>query len=161
MTATNDYIGAGAGLQLEALRGARAIGRLAMTVLGVSLLIAAVMLWVAPGASFDADLAVMKAVLTAVMAAAGWAAISAGRTRAVQQEVEVDLVRREVRLVVRHSGGDEVQRTCAFADLGAAEAAHGVIGLWDADGVHLADVALRDKVTARLLTSALRDAGKL
>ncbi|MEL7097981.1 MAG: hypothetical protein AAGM84_04055 [Pseudomonadota bacterium] len=161
MTATNEFINDGVDLRMEPLRGARAIVRLLLTMLGVGLVIAALMLWVMPGSSFDADLLLMKGVLSVTMGAAGWAALSAGRTRPVAREIEVDLVRREVRVVQRRPSGDSVEHVCAFRDLGRAETAHGVVGLWDADGVHLADVALRDRTAGRLLTSALRDAGKL
>ncbi|MEO0937023.1 MAG: hypothetical protein AAFY38_02590 [Pseudomonadota bacterium] len=148
-------------LRLPPVRGARAMRRLCLHMLGAGLIFAIGMLWIAPGAIWDANLVLIKLALSVLMGAAAWALLSAGRDGIAPAEVEVDLVRREVRVLHRGRGRDIIAKTCAFDALSGAECADGIIGLWGPDGAHLADVALRDRTAARLLTSALKDAGKL
>jgi len=134
-------------------RGAQRLG-------GAALVLAAIGLWVMPGASWDADLALFKLGLSVILGFAGLAILQAGRAQPLVQ-VEVDTVRREVRLV-RGAGQDRtvVSRTL-ISDLGPAEI-HGTMArLWAADGALVAEVAMSDPDLRRSLTAALRDAGKI
>lgn len=140
--------------------GQRWVTRIAQRLGGITLVLASVGLWVTPGALWGTDLALIKLGVSLLMGFAGLAILHAGRTQHTV-EVEIDTVRREVRLV-RGRGKDRtvVSRTSLF-DLGPAEVHGNMIRLWAPDGALVAEVAMTDAGVRSSLTSALRDAGKL
>ncbi|MEM7720590.1 MAG: hypothetical protein AAF222_15440 [Pseudomonadota bacterium] len=128
-------------------------------ILGGGWVIGGVLLWAMPGATASYDVALLKMGLTVILWMSG-ALMLYGALRPVPwEQVDIDLVRREVR--VRGVGGTEDVQICRFSKLGRAEMTDGVIGLWGPDGTFWADVDVPDADVQRLLVSALRDAGKL
>lgn len=141
--------------------GGRMILRGAQRLIGASLTLAALGLWFAPGSSWESDVMLFKLILsiTAVLAGIGFMTASI-RPRA--PEVEIDTVRREVRVVRRIAGASPViLQSCKFEKLSRAERTGPIVRLWDKGGQFLAEVSLTDRQTFTNLVSGLRDAGKL
>ncbi|WP_299149629.1 hypothetical protein [uncultured Tateyamaria sp.] len=140
--------------------GQRMLIRGAQRLVGVALVLAAFGLWIEPGAIWDADLALFKFALSLAIGFAGLICLQSARA-VVGVEVEIDTVRREVRLV-RGSGRARtlVSRT-RIRDLGPAEWCGAMVRLWAHDGALVAEVALSDPALRKGLIDALRDEGKL
>lgn len=131
-----------------------------MSFLGAALMLAAAGLWIAPGSDWSADLLLIKLVVSLVIGFTGLALLQQGQTPAAA-EVEVDTVRREIRLVRRSLRGDELVSRTKYEDMDRAELNGAHLILWGQDDVMLAEVALTDPVLRRSLLSGLSDAGKL
>ena len=142
------------------INGQRWLARSAQRIAGAGLVLAALGLWVAPGASWDGDLALIKLGLSLMIGFAGLTILHAGRAQPTV-EIEIDTVRREVRLV-RGKGKTRtlVSRT-RIRDLGQAELHGNMMRLWADDGALVAEVAMINPDMRRSLTAALRDEGKL
>lgn len=119
-----------------------------------------VLLWLSPGAETTADLVAIKLVLSVALLGGAGVALMA-RVAPDHSEIEVDTIRREVRLMT----GRGRNRTCLartkFADLGQAEQHGDTVCLWDETGALLAEVCLPDPGARARLAGALQDAGKL
>lgn len=162
MTATADFT-IPEGVAHEPVRmtnGARMLVRGGQRLLGAALAMAAVGLWVAPGSSWESDVMLFKLILsfTGLLAAFGLMNASA-RPRA--PEIEIDTIRREVRLVRREKQERVVLQSSSFGELAHAEFDGANVQLWGADGDFLAEVALSDRKALASLLAGLRDAGKL
>ena len=141
--------------------GGRMIIRGAQRLLGVSLALAAVGMWLAPGASWENDVMLFKLILSlmAILAGVGLLQASA-KPKAV--EVEIDTIRREVRLMrPAPDGSFALIEHCAFADLARAERDDTLIRLWGPSNKLLAEVNMSDRAVLHTLVSGLRDTGKL
>lgn len=161
MTALSDFMADAAPSDYpQMVDGRRWAIRSVQTLGGATLILSALGLWVAPGASWDADLALMKLGLSLFLGFAGLAIVQLGRARPIVQ-VEIDTTRREVRLVRISGRHKELVDRTRMCDLGRAEARHGTVSLYDAHGDLIADVALSDPQTRTSVMGALRDAGKL
>ncbi|GAA6177908.1 hypothetical protein [Sulfitobacter pacificus] len=163
MTETAEYMNA----QPKAIEpvsmvdGGRMIIRGTQRLVGVSLTLAALGLWLAPGATWESDIMLFKLILSlsAVIAGLGLISQSAGQRA---PEIEIDTIRREVRLVRRQRGAaDQILQSCSFAKLAHAEQDGNTVRLWDQAGRFLAEVKLTDRASLRSLVTGLRDAGKL
>ncbi len=160
-TATNPQTDVPATEPLNMADGGRMILRGAQRLIGASLTLAALGLWFAPGSSWESDVMLFKLILsiTAVLAGIGFMSASV-RPRA--PEVEIDMVRREVRVVRRMVGAAPViLQSCKFAKLSRAEQAGPIVRLWDKGGQFLAEVSPTDRQAFTSLISGLRDEGKL
>lgn len=145
---------------VQALDGGRLMMRGGQSLLGAALIIAAVGLWVMPGSEFSSDVMLMKLVLSLTAVCIGIMLTQQAKTP-VTPEVEIDTVRREIRLVRRTGEQLECVKSCKFSDLDRAEV-HGThVTLWGQGNVMLAEVALTDPQARRSLMSGLVDAGKL
>lgn len=164
MTATTDFThNAALNAPARTLDGGRWVVRILQRFGGGVLILAAFGLWLQPGALWDADLVLFKFVVSLVMGFAGLAMVQNGRSLPAAQ-VEIDTVRREVRLVRAGSArvrSDHVIARTGFDALGQAEMLGQMVRLWAEDGTLIAEVALSDPDMRRGLISALRDAGKL
>ncbi len=172
MTAISNYLaksqalsGAVLSAPVRSLDGARALMRLMRRIVGAALVLAAAGLWFSPDHDMTADLALIKLVLSLVAGLAGVALIQ-GWSAPDAPEVEIDVVRRRVRLVRRSHGlgsssSEDIVHDCSFAELGHVEKHHDTVTLWDAQGNLLAEVAPTDRATLSFLVAGLRDAGKL
>ena len=77
-------------------------------------------------------------------------------------KIEIDTIRREVRLVRPVAEGKNiVLKRCGFADLARAEWEGVKVRLWDKNNAPLAEVTLNDRNVMTSLVSGLRAAGKL
>lgn len=168
MTATADFMPPNAGTATnnysEPARmadGGRMMIRGAQRLTGVSLMLAALGIWMAPGATWDADIMLFKLILSVVAAIAGLGLLNASSTPRAP-EVQIDTIRREVRLVRRLHGSEPlVLQSCSFADLAHAEHEGSNVSLWDQSGIFLAEVSLTDRTALTSLVSGLRDEGKI
>lgn len=141
--------------------GGRMILRGVQRLLGASLTIAALGLWLAPGSSWESDVMLFKLILsiTAILAGIGFMGAS---IRPPAPEIEIDTVRREVRVVRRMIGASPViLQSCKFDKLSRAEQAGPIVRLWDKGGKFLAEITLTDNKVLSSLVSGLRDEGKL
>lgn len=140
--------------------GSRWLKRSAQRLGGAALMTAAAGLWVQPGASWDADVMLIKLGLSLTLGLAGLAVLQAGRA-VPPVEVEIDTIRREVRLMRGKGRARQLVTRTALAELGPAEVQGNMVRLWSGDGALIAEVALTDPAIRRSLTGALRDADKL
>ena len=141
--------------------GGRMVVRGAQRLLGVSLALAAVGLWMAPGSSWESDVLLFKLILSlmAILAGAGLLQASA-KPKSI--EVEIDTIRREVRLMrPAPDGSAALIERCAFADLTRAERNDTLVRLWGPRNTLLAEVNMSDRAVLHTLVSGLRDTGKL
>lgn len=138
----------------------RMIARGSRRMVGATLILAALGLWIAPGGSWDADIALIKLGLSLFSGFAGLAVLS-GEPVVAPVQVEIDTVRREVRLVRGKGRARELVSRTAVRDLGQAEMDGAMVRLWDSKGTLLAEVALSDPAVRRGLMSVLRDEGKV
>ncbi|WP_298971412.1 hypothetical protein [uncultured Roseobacter sp.] len=145
---------------VRTLDGSRMIMRGVQGMVGVALILTALGLWVAPGASWDHELMLFKLLASAVGGMMGIALLQ-GFARPAPPKVEVDTIRHEVRLV-RTRGKDRfVLDRCSFKNLTRVENSGTYVKLWGKNDALLAEVAASDRVAHRSLVTALRVAGKL
>ncbi|MFK7834921.1 MAG: hypothetical protein AB8B60_01760 [Sulfitobacter sp.] len=141
--------------------GGRMIVRGVQRLLGASLALAAIGLWIAPGSSWESDVMLFKLILSITALLAGLGMMSSS-SRPTPPEVEIDTIRREVRLVRRMAGDTTmVLQSCSFAELAHAELKGSIVRLWDKGGAFLAEVSLVDRKALGSLVAGLRDEGKL
>lgn len=140
--------------------GGRLIVRIAQRLIGSALVLAALGMWVIPGSDWGADLALMKLMISLCLGLCGIGLIHAGKEKPFP-EVEIDMIRREARLVRRDQSDVALLARCKFDDLAKVEHEGEMVRLWDSNDVLLAEVTLSDPTTRRSLLSALRLAGKL
>jgi hypothetical protein len=171
MTATTDFMPTQAaplgndvfGVQsapAHALDGSRLVVRATQAFIGAVLILAAVGLWAMPGSDWSGDLLLIKLVLSLMMVLGGIAMLHTPNT-SIAPEIEIDTIRREVRVVRRGDDGDDVLSAHKFADLERAEMQGAHMVLWAKGGVMLAEVAMSDPKIRSSLTSAMMQAGKL
>lgn len=144
----------------HALDGSRLVVRGTQAFIGAVLLLAAVGLWAMPGSDWSGDLLLIKLVLSLMMVLGGIAMLHTPST-STAPEVEIDTIRREVRVVRRGKDSDDVLSAHKFADLEHAEMQGAHMVLWAKGGVMLAEVAMSDPKIRASLTAAMMQAGKL
>lgn len=163
MTVTSEFMDADTPVMahVRIADGGRMLVRAAQRFAGVTLGLAALGLWLAPGAGWESDVMLFKLILSLTAVIAGLALLqSSVRPRAPQ--IEIDTIRREVRLVrPSKSRARAVLQRCAFADLGRVERVGAHLRLWDHEDVFMAEVTMSDRASLNSLVSALCDAGKL
>ena len=140
--------------------GQRWLVRCGQRIVGAALVLAALGLWVHPGALLEADVLLMKFALSLTLGLGGLIVLQMGGL-VPAGDVEIDTVRREVRLVRGTGGARHIVSRTRMADQGRAEQDGVMTRLWAQDGALIAEVALSDAALRSSLTSALRDAGKL
>jgi hypothetical protein len=140
--------------------GARMMMRGGQNILGVSLMLAAVGLWVMPGSDLSSDVLLMKLALSLTAVGVGLSLAQQGKPQSMP-EVQIDTIRREVRLVRAKGAIKEVIKTCKFADLDRAEIEGAHVVLWAPGNVMLAEVPMTDPQSRNSLMLGLMDAGKL
>lgn len=145
---------------VRAVDGNRMMMRGLQGVVGFALILTALGLWFAPGATWAPDLMLMKLLASAVGGMVGLALLQSF-VRPSAPKVEIDTISHEVRLV-RTRGKDRfILDRCAFKDLTLVENSGTHVQLWGKDETLIAEVAATDRVTHRSLVTALRVAGKL
>lgn len=163
MTATAEFMNVEAA-KLEQVRmadGGRMVVRAVQRVFGAALTLAAIGIWVAPGASWESDVMLFKLVLSVTALLAGFGLMHSS-SAPTAPEVEIDTIRREVRLLRPASDGSaQVLQRCAFSALSRAEQRGGHVRLWGPSGALLAEVTLTDRDALKSLIAGLRDADKL
>lgn len=165
MTAASDFMNADttapALAPVRAADGGRMLVRAAQRLTGVALVIAALGLWLAPGASWENDVMLFKLILSLTAGLAGLGLMQSSATPNTP-EIEIDTIRREVRLVrLVKDGKNIVLHRCAFSELARAEQDGVHVRLWDKTNALLAEVSLTDRTAMISLMSGLRAAGKL
>jgi hypothetical protein len=140
---------------------ARVMQRSVQRLMGASLMVAAVGLWVMPGSSWDTDLLLFKLALSLTGGLAGFGLLLASSTPR-DPRVEIDTIRREVRVVRPAKGvGDIILRRCGFDDLARAEQDGPRVRMWDRNDDLLVDITMKNRDALFSLVGGLRDVGKL
>lgn len=172
MTATADFMeGEDASFlsedkQTSALRNrptdeGRVMQRSVQRLMGASLMVAAVALWVMPGSSWDTDLLLFKLALSVTGGMAGFGLLMASAAPR-DPRVEIDTIRREVRVVRPTKGtGDMILRRCGFDDLARAEQDGPRVRMWDRNDDLLVDITMKNRDALFSLVGGLKDVGKL
>lgn len=143
------------------LDGSRLMLRLLLRLCAVSFALVAVLVWLAPGATWESDIMLFKLALSlgAVVCTVGFWQAS---LPPVPPTVEVDIAGLEVRVVREVSGqAPRIIERCAFGDLEAVDLNGRHIVLWSRGGRLLADITLSNVQTHARLLAALRSLGKL
>lgn len=139
---------------MRVIEGSRMVLRAAQRLIGSAMTLAAICLWIVPGASFEQDVMLFKLVLSITAFICGLALIHASAAPEAP-DVEVDVADRVVRLVRNLPGGRSViLQSCSFAELTRAYREGPIVRLWGQDGVFLAEITLADpKIMDRLMTA--------
>lgn len=139
----------------------RMVIRGSQRLLGVSLGLAAVGLWLAPGSSWENDVMLFKLVLSLMAVLAGMGLLQASM-RPKAPQVEIDTIRREVRLTrPADDGSAKLLERCTFANLSRAEREGTHVRMWGPGHTLLAEVTLNDATALNSLLAGLSDEGKL
>lgn len=143
------------------LDGGRFVMRLAMRLGAVSFAMVVLLVWIAPGATWDADVLLFKlalSVVSSLIAAALWK----GSKPQGKPSVEVDIANMEVR-VMRQRGNAPARiiERCSFAELEAVDLNGRHIILWSKGKRLLADITLSNATAHASLLASLRSVGKL
>tara|TARA_R110002049_G_scaffold10127_2_gene50291 strand:- start:86950 stop:87444 length:495 start_codon:yes stop_codon:yes gene_type:complete len=163
MTATADFMPPDPSIA-DAARigdGSRLLVRAVQRLAGASLTLAAVGLWLMPSAAGEEGVLLFKLILSVTAVLAGLCLLQASAAPRAPQ-VEIDTIRREVRLVRDgHEGQRAVLGRCRFGDLSRVEHRGAHLRLWDENDNFLVEVTLTDRSTMNSLVAGLQDAGKL
>ncbi|WP_147104058.1 hypothetical protein [Tateyamaria sp. syn59] len=127
---------------------------------GAILVLGAIGVWLEPTNYAGADLVVMKLAVSLFLSLAGFMILQDRRVTD-SPDVEIDTVRRELRVVTGAGRHRKVTRRTAIRDLGKAQVIGDTVRLKAANGDVLADVSMSDARVRRHLCGALHDAGKL
>lgn len=138
--------------------GARSFFKLLQRLLGAALVLAALGLWIIPGASWAADLALVKLSFSLAMGFSGLALWQLG-TVVNRIEIELDTKTYEARVVVNAMGRTVTMMQCRFNELQRVDLDKDTLRLWDKNGHFLAEIDLCQPIVKERLLSALRDAG--
>lgn len=145
-------------VRLKVRDGARDAVRFAQRFGGVALSFAALGLLLLPfGGTSTAEVLtkLMVALVLGFIGAALWQSGSPVPT----PELEIDMVRREVRLVRWMQDRRAVVKRRRFADLERADFEGDTVQLWEKDNNLLAEVSVRDEMGLRSLRRAMTDEG--
>jgi hypothetical protein len=120
----------------QQLRGAsRVLSRALSSFFGATLMASAVGLWLVPSDFMDAEMMLIRLVLSLIMFAAGAVLMQNGRDRTAI-EIEVDPKRAELRLIERGDDGiARLTQVVGFKDIGHVDMKDGVITLMDHNDV--------------------------
>lgn len=139
--------------------GARSVLRTIQRFCGAVLVLAALGLWVTPGANWAMDVALFKLALSLAMGFSGLALWQLG-TACQHFEIELDTDQGEVRLMQMIHGRMRAVVRCRFNELGRIEQDGDVLRLWDGNGNYIAEVELCEARTRAKLLEAFRHAGQ-
>lgn len=145
---------------VRVLDSARSLLRLAQRFAGAVLVLAALGLWIVPGASWASELALVKLAVSLAMGFSGLALWQMGQpVRSV--EIELDTENLEARVIMNVMGRTTTVLNCRFNDLQRVDVDGDSLRLWDKNGRFLAEVDMcRPEVRSRLLR-ALEETGLL
>lgn len=143
---------------LRARDGVPFLVRTAQRFAGVSLSVAAVTLMIFPFGAGSTTEILCKMMVAIVLGFAGAALYQAG-SPVPTPELELDIIRREVRLVRWTGKSRTVARRVKFSDLSRAEFGDRSVRIWDGQDTMLAELTLSETGARRSLKSALMDEG--
>ena len=139
----------------------RFLARVACKMGAVTLGLAAVMLWIAQGATWESDVMLFKLVLSILAAYVVFALFQYSRPVA-PPSVEIYIARKELRLIRENEGsGPMLMERCAFEDLQAVDLCGRHITFWASGGRLLAEISLSNATAHATLLACLRGLGKL
>lgn len=138
----------------------RAVGMRGAGKFGIAMIVLAFAVWFAPESVFPAMPKIFKLFASlsfGFLGLAFWQSVS----DLGLPSVEIDTIRREIRLMRGFGKTRHVAGEYKFKDLAQAERVGNQIRLWGNDGTILVDVEMRDPAKMSSLVSGLRDEGKL
>lgn len=140
--------------------GARSIYCLLQRGLGAIFVLAALALWVLPGASWTGDDAIVKLAVSLTLGFSGLALWQMG-SKSHRLEIELDTETYEVRLSIVIMGKAISVLNCNFNDLSRVDQSGDHLTLWSAHGEILAQVEMCQSEVRKRLPIALQEAGLL
>lgn len=138
--------------------GRRAIVRGAQRLFGASLCFATLGLWMFDAGYGDPAEILSKLMVSIVMLFSGAALWQAGAPVS-RPELEIDLVRREIRLVRFGVGRKILVERCKFRELWRAEFRGQTVRIWEKDGGLMAEMAMGNAAALNRLRRVLRIEG--
>lgn len=135
--------------------------RLFGRVVGSAMFFAALLVWIAPGYEWGAEVMLLKVAISSVamLAGAGLLQLSAHDNLPM---VEIDPKASEIRQVRKDVFGSRVMiRTCAFQDIEKVEHDGSHLRIWGPGGFELVDTELADFEAVHTVVKKLRIYGKL
>jgi hypothetical protein len=163
MTATSDFMTERRLYKLSngATQGAQMMLRFLQRLGGVSLIVAASGLWLAPGADWSNDVMLVKIGLSASSLLMGFWLVFAGADKPLT-EIEIDLARKELRIFRPGAmGAMLVVHRSTFAQFGQIVRSGNMIRFWDAQGSFITDVNVSEQDIMEKLVSGLRSSGQI
>lgn len=143
---------------LDRLEGTSAVNRGGRIFFGSALVISAIGLWLIPVTDGDAAMQLIKLLISVMMVSLGMMFIFSLRQSEDLPEVQVDLAKRELRVLkLNRADKSYVEATHSFDSLGRITLEDCHLSAEDAEGNLLVSVPLRDEETAAALREALRD----
>ena len=142
--------------------GVRMILRAIHKMVGAALIIASMAIWFVGGANGDHDMMLFNLVLSFIAFVTGLAFLRSSESVPSEPEVQIDTIRREVRVVKTYKrAAPEVIERFAFADLARAEHTGNSVRIFGGQDTLLAEVTVARRDVLNSLLAGLRDAGKL
>jgi hypothetical protein len=132
--------------------GGTTVLRNALRVLGAAFVLASLAMWLAPGATWDSELMLMKLGASLICALCGLALMQM-IPAPEKGEIQFDAKRREVRIIDGASAKTVLRRS--YDSLGGAKVTRDVVTLWDTDGSELASFPIANDDTRRALSRQL------
>ncbi len=160
MAATSDFFieARAEPISLPYVVGSDAILRPIQMACGLGMIVAAFFLWIAPGATWDADLVLFKSVVTIILGFGGLMFLQTGRAAPGVQEVQIDLAAQRLSILRRNIRGAIVPQTFRLAQLRIERSSPDIVEFRDQHGAHIADVMLKDAQLRRHLLTAFQSA---
>lgn len=146
---------------LRAIVGPRVLLRYVQRMVGTGMFLAALLLWIAPGSNWGAEIMLMKLAISCVMILAGIGLFQASALEHLPT-VEIDVRKGEVRMVRKDVFGSRIlMETCAFQDIARAEQDGCNLRIWGPQNRELVDISLSDFDAMNEVVRKLRAFGKL
>jgi len=143
-----------------AVQGTQLMVRFLQRLGGVSLIVAASGLWLAPGADWSSDVVLVKIGLSASSLFLGFWLVFAGAAES-RTEIEIDLVRMELRIFRPGAmGAMLVVYRGRFADFGQIVRYGSGLKFWDMQGNFVADLKVTERDILQGLIRSLQDSGQ-
>lgn len=140
----------------ETLKKPASVNRGGRIFLGSVLCISALGLWLVPVEAGDAAMQLIKLLVSVVMLALGMMFVFSVNRRAEMPEIQIDTLKRELRVIKRdHANTPFVEACHAFDKMAEIKLKGHHLSARDADGQIIFSVPLRDKATARALQATL------
>lgn len=156
MTATFEFTDA-ATAEIErtkAFRVSLSVSNMVSRIVAAAMMVAALGLWLSTGADYEAELLLFKLGTSLFLAVLG-VALYQHAAEARAPEVEFDQIRRELRLVKRQFGMQEVVYSKRFEELGDVQMQGSIVTIFDEEGAKIVELPVEDPKIYRLLRRAL------
>jgi len=141
--------------QAKAFRASVSVSNMLSRLVAAGLMVCALGLWFSTNTAFDAQMLLFKLGMSLVFAVGGIALYNHA-TQERAPDVEFDQIRRELRIVKRQFGNEEVVFSKRFEELGEVEMKDNKVVVYDVDGTKIVEVDVADPKMYRALRRTLQ-----